>query len=69
GQAVGQLTIHGQTKDIAVPCELLKADGGLLLQTEFPVTVEDFGVSIPGAVSDKIAKEAKVTLRANLKKR
>lgn len=69
GQAVGQLTIHGQTKDIAVPCELLEADGGLLLQAEFPVTIEDFGVSIPGAVSDKIAKEAKVTVRATLKKR
>jgi hypothetical protein len=68
-QAVGQLTIHGQTKDIAVPCELLEADGGLLLQAEFPVTIEDFGVSIPGAVSDKIAKEAKVTVRATLKKR
>jgi hypothetical protein len=33
------------------------------------VTIEDFGVSIPGAVSDKIAKEAKVTVRATLKKR
>jgi hypothetical protein len=33
------------------------------------VTIEDFGVSIPGAVSDKISKEAKITVRATLKKR
>ena len=69
GQAIGQLTIHGQTKDIVAPCELLEADGELLLRTKFPVTIEDFGVNIPGAVSDKIAKEAKVTVRATLKKR
>ncbi|HAP70845.1 MAG TPA: hypothetical protein DCQ41_00140 [Cryomorphaceae bacterium] len=69
GQAIGQLTIHGQTKDIVAPCELLETDGELLLRTKFPVTIEDFGVNIPGAVSDKIAKEAKVTVRATLKKR
>ncbi len=69
GEAIGQLTIHGETKDIAVPCEILEADGTLLLNAEFPVDIESFGIAIPGAVADKIAKEAKVQVKATLKKR
>jgi polyisoprenoid-binding protein YceI len=69
GEAIGQLTIHGQTKDIAVPCEILEADGSLILNAEFPVNIEEFGIAIPGAVADKIAKDAKVQVKATLKKR
>ena len=69
GKAIGQLTIHGKTKDIAVACELLETDEGLLLQTEFPVDIEDFDIPIPSAVAGKISEVAKINVRAVLKKR
>lgn len=69
GRAIGQLTIHGVTKDVDVPCDLKMKDGMIELLTEFSVKMEDYQIEIPSAVKDKIDAEAKIEVNALLKPR
>ena len=69
GRAVGELTIHGVTKEIEVPAMLAIDGNQVKLQTEFPVTIADFGIDIPKTVADKIEKDAKTTVDCTMKLR
>lgn len=69
GRAIGQLTIHGVTKDIDVPAELKITDDVAELIASFPITIADFGVDIPSAVADKIDKQAKTEVHCTMKPR
>jgi hypothetical protein len=65
----GKLTMHGVTKDITTTATITVKGGTIAAgKTSFKVLVGDYGIAIPGAVKDKIAKEAKIDVEANLQK-
>lgn len=46
-QAVGKLTIAGQTRTITLPMKAIQSEGGMLLTGEKPLRMTDFGVEPP----------------------
>jgi hypothetical protein len=56
----GNLTLHNTTKSIETPATLEVKAGHLIGVAEFKVKPEDFNISIPSVVRDKIDKEIKV---------
>jgi polyisoprenoid-binding protein YceI len=62
----GKLTIHGVTKDIKSTGTITIKNGKPTLISNFSIKLSDYGIEIPGAVQDKIAKEAKISLNCSL---
>jgi polyisoprenoid-binding protein YceI len=60
----GNLSLHNATKAIEVPATIEVKNGHLLGKTEFKVKPEDFNISIPSVVRDKIDKE--ITVKVNI---
>jgi polyisoprenoid-binding protein YceI len=60
----GNLSLHNATKAIEVPATIEVKNGHLLGQAEFKAKPEDFGISIPSVVRDKIDKE--ITVKVNI---
>lgn len=58
----GDLTIHGVTKKISVPGTMENSDAGIVAKSEFNLVPEDFNISIPGVVRDKINKTLAVNV-------
>lgn len=62
----GNLSIHGVTKSVTVPATVVVKGGKVTANTTFNVALTDYGISIPSVVSDKLAKEAKITIESAL---
>ena len=60
----GQLTMHGMTKDMTIKALIKLGKGQIVGSAEIKVTPEDFNISIPSAVRDKIAKEVTIKINA-----
>jgi hypothetical protein len=60
----GTLTLHNTAKSIEIPATLEVKGGHLIGVAEFRVKPEDFNVSIPSVVRDKIDKE--LTVKVNI---
>jgi polyisoprenoid-binding protein YceI len=60
----GNLTLHNVTKSISAPATIEVKNGHLIGNTEFKVKPEDFNISIPGVVRDKIDKD--ITIKVNI---
>ena len=60
----GSLTLHNTSKAIETPATIEVKNGHLLGQAEFKVKPEDFNISIPSLVRDKIDKE--MTVKVNI---
>jgi len=60
----GNLTLHNVTRPIETPATLEVKGGHLLGHAEFKVKPEDFNISIPSVVRDKIDKE--MTVKVNI---
>jgi len=60
----GNLTLHNVTKPIETPATLEVKGGHLTGHAEFKVKPEDFNISIPSVVRDKIDKE--MTVKVNI---
>ena len=59
----GNLTIHGVTKEVEAPGTLTVKGGKLTAgNSTFQVKPEDYGISIPSVVRQKIADQMKVTV-------
>jgi polyisoprenoid-binding protein YceI len=69
GRAIGALTIHGVTQDINVPATLTEENEIAHLLLEFEATIEEFGIAIPGAVANKIDKQAKIQVDCKMQSR
>lgn len=69
GRAIGALTIHGVTQDVNVPASLTEENGTAQLLVEFEATIEEFGIEIPGAVANKIDKQAKIRVDCKMQSR
>jgi len=61
----GQLTVHGVVKTITIPGTLGLVDGKLVGTSKFQVTPEDYGITIPSLVRDKIGKQMDITVKVN----
>jgi YceI-like domain len=59
----GTLILHNVTKNIELPATLEVKAGKLLGHAEFKIKPEDYNISIPSVVRDKIAKEVIVTVK------
>ena len=60
----GQLTMHGVTKDLVVKALITPGKVKIVAAAEIKITPEAFGISIPSAVRDKIAKEVTIKIDA-----
>lgn len=58
----GKLTMHGVTRDVVAKGSITVNGQTLIVESEFLVNPEDYKISIPGAVRNKIAEEIKITV-------
>ncbi len=58
----GKMTLHGITKDVEADGKLSVKGGKIQVQSNFQLTLSDFGIDIPQLVADKVAKTAKITV-------
>ena len=58
----GDLTMHGQTKEVETTGQLAVKGGRISATAAFPVKLSDFDISIPGLVADKVSKTASVSV-------
>jgi len=65
-QVKGQLTIHGETRDVTTDGEIVVSEKGVALKAEFPVKPADYKIEIPKVVENKIAQEILVTVSTEL---
>jgi polyisoprenoid-binding protein YceI len=68
-KVAGTFTMHGISKEITVPGKISVKGGKVSTQADFSVTLADYGISVPGLVADKLAKEAKISIKADLTKK
>jgi polyisoprenoid-binding protein YceI len=62
----GQLTIHGQTKDVETDGTITVKDGKLFTTSEFQVAIADYKISVPALVKDNISKVITVKVSCTL---
>ncbi len=62
----GKLTLHGVTREVEAPGEIEVQDGKVLVKVSFRVRLEDYGITRPGVVRDKIAEVAEVKVDMEL---
>ncbi|MCU0384105.1 MAG: YceI family protein [Cyclobacteriaceae bacterium] len=60
--ASGKITIHGKTKPVEIPGTLEVVQDKLQLKTKFKVKLEDYEVTIPKLLWQKIAEEVEVSM-------
>jgi hypothetical protein len=61
----GTLEIHGVKKQVNSVADIIVKGGKIKSSANFTVTIADYGIAIPSAVKDKIAKTAKITINAD----
>ncbi len=62
----GKLTIRGVTNTLTAHGTFTVANGKIVGDAKFPITIGDYGISIPAPVVGKIAKSFLVTVKVNL---
>ncbi len=53
----GNLTLHGVTKPVEAPATIEVKNNTLIGTAQFTIKLEDYGITIPSLVREKIAKE------------
>lgn len=66
-QVEGDLSLHGVTRKIKAEIEFTIHKDGINAVSKFNVKPEDYAISIPDLVRDKIAKTIEVNVKANYK--
>ena len=64
----GKMTIHGITKDVKHRGKISIKGSTVTLSSFFSILIADYGITIPGAVKDKISKDVKITVQCLLEK-
>ncbi len=57
----GDLTIHGKTRPVKVKGVFTVTNDGIIARARFYLKIGDYGISIPGAVTGKIAEKVEIT--------
>ena len=63
----GELTIHGITQKVSEKGTFTVSNDGIKGDSKFFVKIADYDISIPGAVTGKIAEEIEITVNVMLK--
>ena len=58
----GDISLHGETKEVEAEGKLVIQNGKLNAEAEFTVKLSDFKITIPGLVADKVSKTAKISV-------
>jgi hypothetical protein len=64
--AAGKLSMHGSEQQVTVPGTIKVSGNKIMLTAKFKVKLDDYKVEVPKLVADKVAKEASITLEAEL---
>jgi polyisoprenoid-binding protein YceI len=64
-QVTGNITLHGVTKNITIPATMQMVNGKLTAHATFKLKPEDFNISIPSLVRDKVSSEITVEVKLN----
>lgn len=62
----GQLTIHGETKDIESTGTIIVKAGNLQANSVFNILLDDYKITVPRIVRDNISKTIKITVDCRL---
>jgi polyisoprenoid-binding protein YceI len=62
-QVKGQLTIHGQTKDMETTGKITVKGGKVQTATGFTILLSDYNISIPAVVKDNINNTVQITAK------
>jgi len=65
----GKLTMHGETKDVTSAGTVTVKGGNVTLSAKFKVKLADYKIDVPSMVSDKVGKEATITVDCSLVKK
>lgn len=60
--AVGEMTIHGQTRKVEIPGDLIIDDKSAEIKAVFLVSLQDYKIKIPKILFSNIAEEVEVTV-------
>jgi hypothetical protein len=60
--AQGKLTIHGVTRDVDIPGQIVRMEKGLNMTAKFVVELKDYKIEIPTLMWQNIAERVEVTL-------
>nr|WP_294936644.1 YceI family protein [uncultured Flavobacterium sp.] len=63
----GHLELHGKSKEITIPAKIRKTGDGIELLSNFSVNSDDFDITIPKMVSNKVSKKVNISLDCILK--
>ena len=63
----GEMTIHGKTNKVKAKGTFTVSKDGILVKGKFPLKIADYGISVPGAVTGKIAEVMEITTDIHLK--
>ena len=66
-EIIGELTVHGETKEISTKVNITMEDDEIILEGNFKVQVADFNIKIPAIVRNNIAKTIKVSFELHHK--
>ncbi|NNE76418.1 MAG: YceI family protein [Pricia sp.] len=66
-EIIGELTVHGETKEISTKANIEILEDEIVLKGDFMVEVADFNIKIPAIVRNNIAKSIKVTFELHHK--
>lgn len=64
----GKLTIHGITQTVKEKGSFEVKEGKLNGKAKFTITLSDYNIKIPGAVTNNISKSVEITVEVNLEK-
>jgi polyisoprenoid-binding protein YceI len=64
----GQLTIHGESKEVTVPGTITIKGGQLTVDAKFKVKPTDYKIKIPSVAASKIAQQIEITINTVMKK-
>ena len=62
----GDLTMHGETKEVETTGKLVIQGGKINTTADFSVKLSDYKISIPGLVADKVSRSAKISVTCSL---
>ncbi|MDR7372101.1 YceI family protein [Flavobacterium aquidurense] len=58
----GKLTVRGKSKEVEVKAFLKKVNDGILIHSDFPISITDFNIELPKEIEAKISKTANTDL-------
>jgi len=61
----GQLSLHGETKDLSTTATITVKAGAVSGHTEFTISLDDYKIKIPALVKDKISKTVKIVVNTS----